>query len=96
MLSNEIPRSALRVPFFSELQRNGFMRGVYADVCLLSPHHTDADFTTPNVQGDRRCAASSRSVPWNEGFGVLGRKLDYLQGFTPLLGVPEVILDLLT
>lgn len=35
-------------------------------------------------------------LPWNEGFGVLGRKLDNLQGFTPLLGVPEVILDLLT
>lgn len=38
MLSNEIPRSALTASFFSGLQRNGFMRAVYAAVCLLSPH----------------------------------------------------------
>ena len=42
------------------------------------------------------CSGLIVQLPWNEGFGVLGRKLDNLQGFTPLLGVPEVILDLLT
>ena len=42
------------------------------------------------------CSGLIVQIPWNEGFGVLGRKLDNLQGFTPLLGVPEVILDLLT
>jgi hypothetical protein len=27
------------------------------------------EFKTPNVEVQRRCAASSRSVLWNEGFG---------------------------
>lgn len=40
MLSNEIPRSALRASLFSGLQRNGFIKAVYAAVCLLSPDYS--------------------------------------------------------
>ena len=49
----------------------------------------------PNVEVQGRGADSSRSVPWNDGFGVLGGKLDDLERFTPLLGVPQVVLHLL-
>ena len=52
-------------------------------------------FLMPNVEVQGRGAASSRSVPWNDGFGVLGGKLDDLERFTPLLGVPQVVLHLL-
>jgi hypothetical protein len=45
--------------------------------------------------GHRRRTASSRRAPWNDGFGVLGGKLDDLERFAPLLGVPQVVLDLL-
>lgn len=42
--SNEIPRSALTVSFFSGFQRNGFIRECYADVCLLSPRRKNDFF----------------------------------------------------
>ena len=38
-------------------------------------------FYSFNVQGDRRCAALSRSVPWNDGIGV---------GATADIQLPEV------
>ena len=53
------------------------------------------DSLTTNVEVQGRGAALSRSVPWNDGFGVLGGKLDDLERFTPLLGVPQVVLHLL-
>ena len=53
-------------------------------------------FYSFNVRVQGSCAGLIAQLPWNDGFGVLGRKLDNLQGFTPLLGVPKVILDLLT
>ena len=52
-------------------------------------------FYSFNVEVQGRDAASSRRVPWNDGFGVLGGKLDNLECFAPLLGVPQVILHLL-
>ena len=52
-------------------------------------------FYSFNVEVQGRDAASSRRVPWNDGFGVLGGKLDDLERFTPLLGVPQVVLHLL-
>ena len=52
-------------------------------------------FYSFNVQVQGRDAAISRRVPWNEGFGVLGCKFDDLERFTPLLGMPQVVLHLL-
>lgn len=48
-----------------------------------------------NIQVQGRDAASSRRVPWNDRFGVLGGKFDDLECFTPLLRVPQVVLHLL-
>ena len=62
MPSNEIPRAALTVSFFSGFQRNGFIVKCYADVCLLSPRLKDEDLKTPSVKVRAR-AALSRSVP---------------------------------
>ena len=77
------PARRLRLPITTSLRGRPF-----------SPRLTALNHINVQVQGSG--AALSRGVPCNAGFGVwLSGKLDDLERFTPLLGVPQVILHLL-